>query len=293
MALRLFQQLAPAVALLKRALRYRRGNKAPGRFIRRSYTSHAGTRMYKTYLPARYRGQSLPLVVMLHGCKQTPDDFAAGTRMNRLADELGFIVVYPAQAQAANLSRCWNWFSPRNQQRDHGEPSLIAGITRQAIARYKVDARRVYVAGLSAGGAMAAVMGATYPDLYAAVGVHSGLPYASARDTLSALAAMRGQRTGVAPLPAVPTIVFHGDRDTTVHPRNGEYRIAGLELESETGEAGGRAYTRTVHRGRPSLEYWLVHGAGHSWSGGDARASYADPRGPDATREMLRFFAIA
>lgn len=279
--------------ILRRVLRYWRGNKAPGRFIKRSYTNGAGTRTYKTYLPARYRGQSLPLVVMLHGCKQTPEDFAAGTRMNELADQLGFIVVYPAQARTANLSRCWNWFSPRNQQRDAGEPSLIAGITRQVIERYNVDARRVYVAGLSAGGAMAAIMGATYPDLYAAAGIHSGLPYGSARDMASALAAMRGQRArDVAPLPAVPSIVFHGDRDTTVHHRNGEYGAAAAGSVSQTGEAGGRAYTRTVHTGRPRLEHWLVHGAGHAWSGGDAKASYSDPTGPDATREMLRFFAI-
>jgi poly(hydroxyalkanoate) depolymerase family esterase len=293
MASKILQRLASVGAFLKRVLRYR-SNHAPGRFLKRSYTNRAGTRAYKTYLPARYRGQSLPLIVMLHGCKQTPDDFAAGTRMNELADELGFIVVYPAQARVANFSRCWNWFWPRDQQRDEGEPSLIAGITRQVIARYDVDARRVYVAGLSAGGAMAAIMGATYPDLYAAVGVHSGLPYASARDAVSALAAMSGQRTGAAvPLPSVPTIVFHGDRDTTVHPRNGQYGVAKAKLQSETGEAGGRAYTRTVHRGRPTLEHWLVHGAGHAWSGGSAKATYTDPTGPDATREMLRFFAIA
>jgi len=293
MALKIVQRLVSAVASLKRALRYWRGNNAPGRFIKRSYANRAGTRAYKTYLPARYRGQSLPLVVMLHGCKQTPDDFAAGTRMNLLADQLGFIVIYPAQAQGANFSRCWNWFWPRDQQRDEGEPSLIAGMTRQVIERHNVDARRVYVAGLSAGGAMAAIMGTTYPDLYAAVGVHSGLPYASARDAISALAAMQGRRTGAAgPLPSVPTIVFHGDRDTTVHPRNGACAIADAELQSETGETGGRAYTRTVRRGRPSLEHWLVHGAGHAWSGGNAKATYTDPTGPDATREMLRFFAI-
>ena len=283
------------LAVLTRALRYWRRNKAPGRFIKRSYTNAAGTRAYKTYLPARYHGQSLPLLVMLHGCKQTPDDFAAGTRMNQLADQLGFIVVYPSQPRSANFSRCWNWFSPRNQQRDAGEPSVIAGITRQVIERYNVNARRVYVAGLSAGGAMAAIMGATYPDLYAGVGIHSGLPYASARDTVSALAAMRGRRSGAAvPLPPVPTIVFHGDRDTTVHHSNGDYSAAAAAgLHSETGEAGGRAYTRTVHRGRASLEHWLIHGAGHAWSGGDVSASYTDPTGPDATREMLRFFAIA
>jgi poly(hydroxyalkanoate) depolymerase family esterase len=279
------------VALASRALRYR-SNKAPGRFFHRSFSNRAGTRGYMTYLPARYHGQSLPLIVMLHGCKQTPEDFAAGTRMNELADQLGFIVVYPAQARNANLSRCWNWFGPSDQERDKGEPSLIAGITRQVIERYHVDKRRVYVAGLSAGGAMAAIMGATYPDLYAAVGVHSGLPYASARDAASALLAMRGHRNGNgAPLPAVPTIVFHGDKDDTVHPKNGEFHVE--NVESQSGEAGGRRYTRTVHRGRPSLEHWLVHGAGHAWSGGSPKASYTDPSGPDATREMLRFFAIA
>jgi len=284
--------LKKLVAALVRAWRVWRGNNAPGRFIRRTYGNAAGSRAYKVYLPAGYRGQSLPLVVMLHGCKQTPDDFAVGTRMNELADELSFIVAYPAQAWTANYTRCWNWFRARDQRRDDGEPSLIAGITRQVIARYKVDPRRVYIAGISAGGAMAAVMAATYPDLYAAAGIHSGLPYASARDAVSAIAAMRGQRSVAASLlPAVPTIVFHGDRDTTVHHRNGDYGGAGVKQKSETGEAGGRAYTRTIYRGaKAAVEHWLVHGAGHAWSGGNASASYADAKGPDATREMLRFF---
>ena len=229
---------------------------------------------------------------MLHGCKQTPDDFAVGTRMNELADELQFLVVYPAQAWTANYSRCWNWFRPRDQRRDDGEPSLIAGITKQVIARHNVDTRRVYIAGLSAGGAMAAIMAATYPDLYAAAGIHSGLPYASARDAVSAIAAMRGQRSDASSLlPAVPTIVFHGDKDTTVRHHGGDYGIAGAQHKSESGEAGGRAYTRTVYRtAKAAVEHWLVHGGGHAWSGGNASASYADARGPDATREMLRFF---
>ena len=276
----------------KRGLLFLRGGKTPGRFIKRSFTNPAGTRGYKVYLPVGYPGRSMPLVVMLHGCKQTPDDFAEGTRMNALADELGFIVAYPAQARLANLSRCWNWFSPQNQQRDQGEPSLIAGITRQVITRYRGDAKRVFVAGLSAGGAMAAVMGATYPDLYAAVGVHSGLPYAAARDGMSALAAMRGHGTPAPLAPAVPTIVFHGDLDTTVHPRNGEYGIDPATLRIETGESGGRTYTRTVQRGQPRLEHWLIHGGGHAWSGGNPQGGYADAAGPDATRQMLRFFAI-
>jgi poly(hydroxyalkanoate) depolymerase family esterase len=283
-----------------------------GRFVRASYSNRSGTRAYKTYVPARSKRQPRPLVVMLHGCKQNPDDFAAGTRMNELADEIGFIVAYPEQASAANVSRCWNWFQSADQQRDGGEPSLIAGITRDVIARYNVDPRRVYVAGLSAGGAMAAIMGHAYPDLYAAIGIHSGLAYAAARDIPSALAAMRGRRPpsnprgGASTFQAVPTIVFHGDVDTTVHPRNGEQVIAqatpvGDDLVTpafgpqtvEIGEESGRRYTRTTQAdssGKPALEHWLVHGAGHAWSGGSVNGSFTDPRGPDATRAMLRFF---
>jgi poly(hydroxyalkanoate) depolymerase family esterase len=234
---------------------------------------------------------------MLHGCKQNPDDFAAGTRMNQLADELGFIVAYPEQAAAANVSRCWNWFQAADQRRDGGEPSLIAGITRDVIARYDADPRRVYVAGLSAGGAMAAIMGHTYPDLYAAIGVHSGLAYAAARDIPSALAAMRGRkhppdpRCGESASQALPIIVFHGDVDTTVHPSNGEQVFTSKTVEN--GEESGRKYTRTTQAdgsGKPALEHWLVHGAGHAWSGGSLNGSFTDPRGPDASRAMLRFF---
>jgi poly(hydroxyalkanoate) depolymerase family esterase len=264
-----------------------------GRFVRRIYVNHAGTRFYKLYLPSNYRGQALPLVVMLHGCKQSADDFAAGTRMNELAEKRGFLVAYPAQAWRANVDRCWNWFRERHQGRDAGEPALIAGITRQVIARYKVDPSRVYIAGLSAGGSMAAVMAATYPELYAGVGIHSGLPYASARGAASAIAAMRYKRLGPAPAaPAVPTIVFHGDADTVVHPSNGDYAL-GDDAVREDGEAGGRAYTRTrISGNRAPFEHWLIHGAGHAWSGGDGAAPYADAKGPDASREMLRFFRV-
>ena len=264
-----------------------------GRFVRRIFVNHAGTRFYKLYIPSNYRGQSLPLVVMLHGCKQSADDFAAGTRMNELAEKRGFLVAYPVQAWRANVDRCWNWFRERHQGRDAGEPALIAGITRQVIARYNVDPARVYVAGLSAGGSMAAVMAATYPELYAGVGIHSGLPYASARGAASALAAMRFKRMGAPPaLPAVPTIVFHGDADTVVHPSNGEYAL-GDGAVREDGQAGGRAYTRTRISGNSAaFEHWVVHGAGHAWSGGDGTAPYADAKGPDASREMLRFFRV-
>jgi poly(hydroxyalkanoate) depolymerase family esterase len=278
-----------------------------GQFLAASYSNEAGSRVYKLYVPSGYRGQAVPLVVMLHGCTQSPDDFAAGTRMNLLAEEHIFLVAYPAQAASANPSRCWNWFSPGHQQRGQGEPSLIAGITLQIMRDYAVDPERVYVAGLSAGAAAAAIVGTSYPDLYAAIGVHSGLACGIASDLPSAFAAMQ-QGEAVAVRRSgdfrrmVPTIVFHGDRDTTVHPRNGDQVIAqsmattmnDLQTTVRHGRApGGYAYSVTLHtdaRGQTILEHWVIHGAGHAWSGGSPAGSYTDPQGPDAAREMLRFF---
>ncbi|MDM5179344.1 PHB depolymerase family esterase [Massilia sp. DJPM01] len=273
----------------------------PGKFTDGSFTNAAGTRTYKLYEPSSYNGQPMPLVVMLHGCTQDPDDFATGTQMNALAEEMQCMVVYPAQSVQANSSRCWNWFSAVDQQRGQGEPSIIAGITEAVMHKHAVDRSQVYVAGLSAGGAMATIMGTLYPELYAAVGVHSGLPFASAHDLPSALAAMKGN---VGPQKAsgksIPIIVFHGDKDTTVHPVNGDELIKrGAHHESKgfVTEPGrvpdGHAYTRTVHQradGTPQAEQWLIHGAGHAWSGGNARGSYTDGKGPDASREMMRFF---
>jgi poly(hydroxyalkanoate) depolymerase family esterase len=273
-------------------------------FEERTYSNEAGSRTYKLYVPSGSDGRPLPLVVMLHGCTQSPDDFAAGTRMNDLAEEQRFLVAYPAQPQSANMSKCWNWYNAGDQHRDRGEPSLIAGITRRIMSDFPVDAGRVYVAGLSAGGAAAAIMGSTYPDLYSAIGVHSGLACGAARDMTSAFTAMRQGAPAEGKLnptaAVIPTIVFHGDRDATVSPVNGDQVIAQskatakLRITVSRGKApGGICFTRTVQtdeQGHPVLEHWVLHGAGHAWSGGSTAGSYTEPRGPDATREMMRFF---
>ncbi|MDB5643555.1 MAG: esterase [Hyphomicrobiales bacterium] len=270
------------------------------RFEARTHANVAGTRPYKVYVPSGFKGEALPVVVMLHGCTQSPDDFALGTRMNTLAEADTFIVVYPAQTQAANQSKCWNWFSARDQQRDSGEAAIIAGITREVMAEFGADAERVYVAGLSAGGAAAAIMGAAYPDLYAAIGVHSGLVCGAATDLPSALAAMRqGAPASRGVAVKAPAIVFHGDRDVTVNPINGEQVSAtsGAEKAHATrvihGEEGGVSYTQTIESNEAGTsigEHWKLHGVGHAWSGGSSEGSYADPSGPDASREMVRFF---
>jgi poly(hydroxyalkanoate) depolymerase family esterase len=288
-----------------------------GKFLSASCTNSAGTRAYKIYVPSGYQGQALPLVVMLHGCKQNPDDFAAGTGMNAIADENNCFVVYPGQMHGANGSNCWNWFQQGDQQRDKGEPSIIADITREVMREYRIDPNRVYIAGLSAGGAMAAIMGTRYPDLYAAVGIHSGLPVGVAHDVPSAFVAMGNGLGAAGPLKPkmkkaasqqpVPVIVFHGDRDTTVHPRNGDQcaedfvaahavQKQDCDVKVETGTApNGRSYTRTIRRGgdgKAIAEQWVVHGAGHAWAGGSRRGSFTDPSGPNASKEMMRFFLL-
>jgi poly(hydroxyalkanoate) depolymerase family esterase len=275
---------------------------APGEFLEGSFSNAAGTRRYRLYVPARAASGPRPLVVMLHGCQQNAGDFAAGTAMNRLAEEAGCLVLYPDQERGANSSNCWNWFDATHQRREQGEPSLIAGMTRAVVQEHGADPRRVYVAGLSAGGAMAAVMGAAYPDLYAAVGVHSGLPVGAARDLMSGLHAMKGKHLGGKTKVLrrrVPLIVFHGDQDAVVHPSNGaalyrQFTQDGQREIEERGDAGaGRGHTRTTaldDAGRVVAEHWVVHGAGHAWAGGDPAGSYTDAAGPDASAEMLRFF---
>lgn len=263
-------------------------------FFHRSFAGPTGERRYKLYIPGRSPSGPRPLLVMLHGCTQDPDDFAAGTRMNILAEEHGVVVAYPEQPRSANPRGCWNWFNRQDQRRDSGEPAIIAGLTRQIMAEHEIDERQVFVAGLSAGGAMAAVMGATYPDLYAAVGIHSGVPHGAAADAMSAFAAMRGEARKVRlQRSSVRTIVFHGDADDTVHPVNADRIIDALGLDGEVERLATPGYTRVVvrgHDGAPVAEQWRLHGVGHAWSGGSTEGSYATPDGPDASREMLRFF---
>jgi poly(hydroxyalkanoate) depolymerase family esterase len=277
------------------------------RFRAGSFSNEAGTRPYRLYVPSGYDGSKLPLVVMLHGCLQSPDDFASGTRMNLLAEDNRYLICYPQQIASANVGKCWNWFEVADQQRDKGEPAIIAGITREVMSEYAVDAQRVYVAGLSAGGATAATMGQLYPDLYAAVGVHSGLPCGAAHDLDSAFSAMSGgtglaakSATSATIRAAMPTIVFHGDLDTTVNPINGDEvtaqalratRVASkIEEEDVTAARRYKRIRFTDTAGHTAVEQWTIHDVGHAWSGGSKAGSFTDPNGPDASSEMLRFF---
>jgi poly(hydroxyalkanoate) depolymerase family esterase len=298
---------------------------ASNTFLSGTYTSEEGTRNYKLFIPSGYKGQRVPLYVMLHGCTQNPDDFAAGTEMNQWAEEKTFLVLYPAQSDSANANLCWNWFEPAHQKRDSGEPAIIKGMTAQIMKEYNVEANQVYAAGMSAGGAMTAILGAAYPDVYAAIGVSAGLEYRAAHDLLSAVSAQElggpnpDDQGGLAYLAAgeaarvVPTIVFHGANDLTVQVVNGhqvlsqwaqanDYADDGLDNATTTDQPAqvttgqvpdGYSYTRSVYtniKGVALMEKWIVDTMTHRWSGGSPNGSYTDPKGPSATGEMVRFF---
>lgn len=270
-------------------------------FLERSISTSSGGRDYRLFIPSS--GVPRGLIVMLHGCKQNAEDFAAGTTMNTVAEVENMLVAYPTQPRSANPSGCWNWFRPEDQGRSAGEPHIIAEMTRVLMAEFALN-RRVFVAGLSAGGAMAAVMGATYPEIYEAVGIHSGLPYRSARDVPSAFAAMRGDHrvSGDRQTPSsMPRqIIFHGSRDSTVVPANARLLIDSARLGHEPAKvlkrqfmSGSRQvkHTEVVGQdGTAKAEAWLVEGIGHHWFGGDPAGTYAKPEGPNASQEMMRFF---
>lgn len=270
-------------------------------FLSHTHVSAHGTIDYRLYVPSRPLAGPVPLVVMLHGCAQTPEDFATGTGMNALAEEQGFIVAYPEQTTGSNLNRCWNWYRPGDQVRGKGEPALINGLTRDILRDHPIDRARIYVAGLSAGGATAAIVANAYPMLFRAAGVHSGLPVGGARDLSSAIAAMRSGGKGRKKARSVPTIVFHGTADRTVHPDNGRAVVeqvvggtADLKVARRKGKAtSGREFRVQSYRkpGGPIVcEYWVIDGSGHAWAGGQRAGSFTDPEGPDASRAMMRFF---
>jgi len=286
---------------------------AGGAFTQEEFVSGGQRYVFRLYVPAGVpSGQPLPLMVMLHGCKQDSADFARGTGMNTLADEHKFLVLYPEQRQKANAMRCWNWFEPAHQQRGKGEPAMLAALVAHVLAAHQGDASRVYVAGLSAGGAMAALAGQLYPDVFAAVGVHSGLAPGAAADMPGAFSAMRKGRKGKPATSATgkaspPTIVFHGTADTTVHPGNADHvldaALAGLRASgvpvSEVQDAGTATTpgSRNARRtawvtpdGTPVLEHWAVATGPHAWSGGSAAGSFTDPQGPSASQAMVAFF---
>ena len=319
---RLRRPLGETVRVLKARKAPQPGWKLPGRrmapaipvpegaaFRDLQYSCSAGARRYRLYVPASAGEGLRGLIVMLHGCTQSPEDFAAGTGMNAVAEENRLLLVYPAQTNRDNQMACWNWFRPDDQTRGAGEPAIIAGLTESIRTEFGIPRDRVFVAGLSAGGAMAAIMGETYPDLYAAIGVHSGLAFGSANDVPSAFSAMQGK--GVAAVEHVGSggnkngaaprmIVFHGSADTTVHPANARRIVARqagdpsrLRRSDHAPEGGIRGYTRLVLPGddrAPALECWMIDGAEHAWSGGHPSGSYTDPQGPNASAEMVRFF---
>lgn len=283
------------------------GVRHEGSFEAHRIQSGGQSYLYRLYTPAGEADAPRPVLVLLHGCKQDAADFAAGTAMNALAERHGCIVVYPEQNRSANSMGCWNWFEPAHQRRGAGEPAMIAALAAQVVAQCGGDPARVYIAGLSAGGAMAALTAHLYPEVFAAVGIHSGLGPGAAHDVVSAFAAMRkAQRKGPAGPAgaALPAIVFHGSADKTVHPSNAAqivqdalaaWQAGGQPLQRERQRQGeaGRAAMRTTWRradGSVVLEQWDVAAGPHAWSGGDAAGSFTDPQGPSASEAMLRFF---
>lgn len=276
------------------------------KYLTRRHRSAAGSRGYKLFIPASQPKRPTGLILMLHGCKQTPDDFAIGTHMNALAEKHGMALAYPEQTRRHNAISCWNWFKPGNQMRGMGEPAILAALTRKLMREFGLDRERVFVAGLSAGGAMATILADVYPDVFSAAGVHSGLARGAAHDLVSAMTAMRSgsKANGFAPViatrsHAVRWIIFQGENDSTIHPSNAA-QIVTSAVDGDTAlskivrrTVRGRAYSRSEYRGSDGMiqiELWMIEGAGHAWSGGRAAGSFTDTKGPDASAHMVRFF---
>ena len=265
---------------------------APGaRYEWRTHKGPHGSRRYRLYVPAATSVRAMPLVVMLHGCTQDADDFAAGTRICEAAERHGFMVVLPEQPRDANPMGCWNWFEPAHQDAKRGEPAIIAGIVDEVARGERIDRARIVVAGLSAGGAMAATLGATRPDLFSGVAVHSGLPHGSARDTASAFAVMRsGGRAGRAWPAHVRLFVVQGDADATVAPVNADALLSAVGGTVRKMRDGGMTVTDHLGpNGEPIARGWRVPGLAHAWSGGARGASYTSPNHPDATAGLIQF----
>jgi poly(hydroxyalkanoate) depolymerase family esterase len=305
-----------------------------GEWVRDSASSASDSRNYVLWVPSTYdKRKSTPLVMMLHGCMQKPEDLAAISGMNAVADKHNFLVVYPEQTAAANPLKCWNWFDPKNQTRGSGEPSLLAAIVKKIQSTHNVNLKKIYVVGISAGGAMAVVMAATYPDLFSGVGTSAGLAFKSATSVESGLAAMKqgnpdprqlgslaytAMRDGLRARPkkSLPLIVFQGSADPYVNPLNADQQITqwasandylddgkdNQSVKAQTGELlegnipAGYSYTRSIYKdraGRLLMEKWIVKGLAHAWSGSPVAGAFADPKGPNASEEMWRFFKQA
>ena len=250
-----------------------------------SYDGPEGSRRYKLYVPAASAGERR-LLVMLHGCTQDPEDLARGTRMNEVAGAKGFLVLYPEQPATANPLKCWNWFAEANQKRGSGEPALLAAMIQKVVREQKVDPSKVYIAGISAGGAMTAIMGATYPEMFAAMGIHSGIAYGLVTQMSAAITAMRTPKGDTAALgklvidamgerrKAMPLQIFQGKIDPSVNVENanllaGQWRAAN----------GGK-----------HVHVQMVDGLAHAWSGGSKEGTYTDEKGPDASKAFVDFF---
>jgi poly(hydroxyalkanoate) depolymerase family esterase len=292
------------------------------------YKDATGDHPYFVYTPTTYHpGTAVPLLIMLHGCSQTAADFAAGTGMNDLAEQYGFIVVYPQQKRISNRTLCWNWFKSSHQFRDRGEPALIAHMVQavsENTSQWTIDSSRVYVVGASAGAAMAVILGATYPDIFAAIGVHSGVEYQAVTNIIGGLKVMfgggpdpvkQGRRAYEAMgsyTRMMPTIVFQGTRDKIVHPINGDQVVQQWMQTNHLASDGlyvadfhnpttttfgqvpeGYAYTVSTwkdHAGKEVQQYWKILGLAHAWSGGNPAVSYTDPEGPNASEAIYQFF---